>query len=262
MTPALALGTMRTSGFFDGLFVLDRDPEESGRFLRAAVAGGIRLVDTAPIYARGQAELDVGRHVPPDVAVWTKVGVDIRPPLPRLDYTLDGMWRTLLESLERLRRPAVDAVFVHNPPASVLPSLDLAGLRARCEAEGVAAAVGVSLLRPADALRLRADQLPPGSLLMCEAAALEEDEATVGPVLAEQRLVVRSVLAGGRLLEATPPEDVQAAVRRRLAEVEERWAPEAVVVGPRTREQLAAYVRAEGGGGRRRPAGTTSGHGS
>ena len=52
MRPALALGTMRTSGFFDGLFVLDRDPDESARFLQEAVAGGVRLIDApgAPLF--------------------------------------------------------------------------------------------------------------------------------------------------------------------------------------------------------------------
>lgn len=236
----LALGTMRASGHFNSLMVVDRDPEESAAFLRAAVRAGVQTLDTAPIYARGLAEQDIGTSVPPTTAVWTKVGVDISPSLPRLDYSTDGMLRSLRGSLERLRRDLVQTVFVHNPPLKVLADLDLLSFRDLCVDAGLAFTVGISLLQPEVALPAVVHRLPADAVLMVEAAQLAASPEAEA-MLAGRPLVVRSLFGGGCQLRDLSEPARRQAIANKLVEVEQRWAPIAAVIGPRTVRQLSDY---------------------
>lgn len=100
----------------------------------AALAAGLRYVDTAPHYGRGLSERRVGEAVrlQPDVVLSTKVGrlmdpdasvVDdrerdgFRSPMPfrmRYDYTHDGILRSHEHSLQRLGVARVDLLYVHD----------------------------------------------------------------------------------------------------------------------------------------------------
>jgi D-threo-aldose 1-dehydrogenase len=93
--------------------------------VRAALASGVRLLDTAPLYGQGVSERRFGRAlmgVPRDSFVLaTKVGrwlpVDAAPssePLP-FDYSYDGVMRTVEASLTRLGLDRVDILHVHDP---------------------------------------------------------------------------------------------------------------------------------------------------
>lgn len=100
----------------------------------AALAAGLRYVDTAPHYGRGLSERRVGEalRLQPDAIVSTKVGrlmdpdatvVDdrerdgFRSPMPfrmRYDYSYDGILRSHEHSLQRLGLAKVDLLYVHD----------------------------------------------------------------------------------------------------------------------------------------------------
>ncbi|MDA1001868.1 MAG: aldo/keto reductase [Chloroflexi bacterium] len=96
--------------------------EESIATARAAVAGGITLLDLAPSYGDGEAERVIGEafggRLPDGVRVTTKHGLGAPPAAEvydRLRASLEG-------SLERMRIERVDLFFLHNmivpdPPA-------------------------------------------------------------------------------------------------------------------------------------------------
>lgn len=102
--------------------------------LDAALAAGLRYVDTAPHYGRGLSERRVGDalRAQPDVVLSTKVGrlmdpdasiVDDRardgfcsamPFRMRYDYSYDGIMRSFEHSLQRLGVATIDLLYVHD----------------------------------------------------------------------------------------------------------------------------------------------------
>ncbi|MFC5218981.1 aldo/keto reductase [Streptomyces coerulescens] len=239
----VVLGTMRTSGNFNGLMVVDRDTDSSSGILHAAMADpGIHGFDTAPIYARGLAESDLGRWCP-DAPVWTKVGVDVSTPLPTLDYSLPTMTRTLDASCERLRRPSVECVFVHNPPMDVFQGLDWRELKEALVDRGAADQLGVSVLDPSEIALVAEVDTP--LTVMVETQILESSPHLAGRLHdAGHRLVLRSLFAGGRGIRSVPTKERADAVTSRLVGLVERFDPWAVVMAPRTPAQLADYAPA------------------
>jgi aryl-alcohol dehydrogenase-like predicted oxidoreductase len=128
---------------------------------------GVRHFDTAPLYGSGLSEQRLGAALqgrPRDeLTVSTKVGRLLRPgepdpifhgapPLgPVVDFTPDGVVRSLEESLERLGLDRVDVALAHDPEGRIdeaLAALD--ALRTRC-------AVGVGTNHVETALRFVAD---------------------------------------------------------------------------------------------------------
>jgi D-threo-aldose 1-dehydrogenase len=114
------------------------DDESAHAVLDAAWAAGVRYYDTAPHYGLGLSERRIGQALgsrPRDqFAISTKVGrLLVRNPSPtgtdlpeggfdvpddhrrELDYSRDGILRSLEASLERLGLDRVDIVFVHDP---------------------------------------------------------------------------------------------------------------------------------------------------
>jgi predicted oxidoreductase len=239
---SIAVGTMRNSGSFNGLMVLDRDRQEAHEFLRTAVDQGFTTFDTAPVYARGLAEEDIGQVVPAEATVWTKVGVDIAGALPKLDYSHDGLVASLTGSLRRLRRTSVDVAFVHNPAPDVLATAALASFAEHCTATGAAMRVGVSVLAPRISMPLIAPRLPADSVIMCEADQLVPADTATMRLLAGYRLVVRSLFSGGKALRSVAAAERPSAIAARIAEIARLYAPAGVVIGPRTREQLLEYA--------------------
>ncbi|MFI9208625.1 aldo/keto reductase [Streptomyces sp. NPDC053253] len=240
--PALAVGTMEVSGFFNSVMVLGRDPDRAKSFVETAVRSGFSLFDTAPVYGRGFAEQDLGRWLPPEAQVWTKVGVDIDAPLPKLDYSLPGMVRSLSGSLARLRREQVSVAMVHNPIPSVLEHVDLEGFAAHCAATGAAELIGVSVLTPELSLPLLVSGLPPGSVVMCEAEQLNPGDRHVRALLSDYRLVIRSIFAHGAMIRDVPEDVRSTVIDARIDELVATYEPEAVVIGARTPTQLSDYV--------------------
>ena len=141
--------------------------EEAAIALEAAWSAGVRYFDTAPHYGLGLGERRLGAFLatkPRDEFILsTKVGrvlvdnplgmqpddegFDVRSPLVRrLDYSADGVRRSLDDSLERMRLDRVDIVFVHDPDEfyresmeEAFPALD------ELRREGVIASYGAGM---------------------------------------------------------------------------------------------------------------------
>jgi D-threo-aldose 1-dehydrogenase len=133
--PEIGLGTAALGNFQqaitddDAIAVVDR-----------ALAGGVRYLDTAPLYGHGLAERRVGAaisNVPrDDLIVSTKVGRLLRDDAPRdetqyhdgvpfyldvpsagpvWDFSYDGIRRSVEESLERTGLDRFDILLLHDP---------------------------------------------------------------------------------------------------------------------------------------------------
>ena len=110
--------------------------EEAAAALEAAWSAGVRYFDTAPHYGLGLGERRLGAFLATkprnEFVLSTKVGrvlvdnplgvrpddggFDVRSPLVRrLDYSADGVRRSLDDSLERMGLDRIDVVFVHDP---------------------------------------------------------------------------------------------------------------------------------------------------
>jgi aryl-alcohol dehydrogenase-like predicted oxidoreductase len=162
---------------------------ESARLVEAAIDLGIRYFDVAPSYGLGTAEEVVGAVIgnSKDVVVATKVGVPrpayseranairrlAKPILdrvrvlkglaqgivrrsarpsgerPRYDFSAAGIRASLEESLQKLRRPAVDVFLAHEPHPEDLRSEVVARFEA-LRAEGLIAAYGVGIAAVGD----------------------------------------------------------------------------------------------------------------
>jgi D-threo-aldose 1-dehydrogenase len=162
----VGLGTAALGGLYSGV------PEEQAvETVRWALASGLRLVDTAPLYGHGLAERRVGlalrEHPRDEVVLATKVGRLLRadappdesqlsggldrwpaaPPInPVFDFSSDGVLRSCEESLERLGLDRVDVLHIHDPDEHEEEALSGA-YRAldRLRAEGTIGAVGAGM---------------------------------------------------------------------------------------------------------------------
>ncbi|GAA5189994.1 aldo/keto reductase [Rugosimonospora acidiphila] len=154
------LGTAPLAGLYDAV-----PPEQARAALRAAWDGGVRYYDTAPHYGAGLAERRLGeflRTVPrAEAVVSTKVGrllvradgpdeaagfADDAPLRRVIDFSADGVRRSLDESLRRSGLDRFDLVFIHDPDdhweqavGQAYPAL------ARLRDEGVVRAIGVGM---------------------------------------------------------------------------------------------------------------------
>jgi D-threo-aldose 1-dehydrogenase len=143
--------------------------EDAGAVLDAAWDGGIRYYDTAPHYGLGLSERRIGKALRgrprEQFVISTKVGRLLVPnPNPKgsdlqsggfdvpdtlirkLDYSRDGVLRSLEQSLQRLGLDSVDIVYVHDPEdhmeeavREAIPAL------AQLRDQGVIGAVGVGM---------------------------------------------------------------------------------------------------------------------
>lgn len=141
--------------------------EEAAAALEAAWSVGVRYFDTAPHYGLGLGERRLGAFLATkprnEFVLSTKVGrvlvdnplgvqpddegFDVRSPLVRrLDYSADGVRRSLDDSLERMGLDRIDVVFVHDPDEfyresmeEAFPALD------ELRREGVIASYGAGM---------------------------------------------------------------------------------------------------------------------
>jgi aryl-alcohol dehydrogenase-like predicted oxidoreductase len=156
----IGLGTAPLAGLFAP--VSDQDAAAT---LEAAWDAGIRYFDTAPHYGAGLAERRLGRFLAgrdrAEVTVSTKVGRLLVPGEPApgdegfhgtpdlvrvRDYSADGVYRSLADSLDRSGLDAFDVVLIHDPDdhweqavTGAYPAL------ARMRAEGAVRAIGAGM---------------------------------------------------------------------------------------------------------------------
>ncbi|MBD3943603.1 aldo/keto reductase [Microbacterium sp. NEAU-LLC] len=161
-TPALGFGAAPLGNLFAPV-----TDEAAHGAVDAAWDAGIRYFDTAPYYGLGLSESRLGASLSArpraEFLLSTKVGKRLlNETSPRVDGLVDGQWaiatarqwtrdysragvfRSLEESLERLRCDRVDIVFVHDPDRHVdQVERETAPALEELRAEGVISAYGV-----------------------------------------------------------------------------------------------------------------------
>ncbi|MFJ6983804.1 MULTISPECIES: aldo/keto reductase [unclassified Streptomyces] len=199
----------------------------------AAWTAGVRYFDTAPHYGLGLSERRLGAALagrPRDAfTVSTKVGRLLEPnPAPtgsdlaaggfavpdalvrRLDYSRDGVLRSLESSLDRLGLDRVDVVYVHDPDdhldtalREALPAL--ADLRD----QGVVGAVGVGTNAVAPLLRVVAEADVDAVMMAGRWTLLDRTAAPLLELCAARgvSLVAAAPFNSGLLSRPHPPAD-------------------------------------------------------
>ncbi|HEV2217609.1 MAG TPA: aldo/keto reductase [Candidatus Dormibacteraeota bacterium] len=107
-------------------------------FVKAAIASGLQLIDTAHLYTGGQSETTIGAALSPmpkDVVVATKGGYN--------DGTPEAIGAEIEESLRRLRAKSIALYYLHRVDANVPIEASLAALKEYVD-RGVIRHVGVS----------------------------------------------------------------------------------------------------------------------
>lgn len=257
--------------------------EEADAGLEAAWDAGIRYFDTAPHYGLGLSERRLGaflrQHPREDYVVSTKVGrllvpnsdysggrdldsgFDVPNDLVReFDPSLDGIRRSLEESLERMGIDRIDILYLHDPEAYDLDRGLREGLPAlaRLREEGLVAQIGIGVNDAAVATRaVREGDLDlvmiAGRWTLLNQSAADE----LLPVCAERsvKIVAAGAYNSGLLSRPRPPADAHydyavappelLARARRIADVCESFGvdlPTAAVQFPALAPEVATVV--------------------
>lgn len=97
------------------------DPAEAVRIVHAALDAGINLIDTAPGYADGESERNIGRALNgrrrDETIICTKVGYH---PDGSPNWSSDAITESIERSARRMNVDHVDIVVLHNPPPEIL----------------------------------------------------------------------------------------------------------------------------------------------
>ncbi len=257
----LYLGTWQLGGQFRPL-----TPAQVEALLRAALDHGIGKFDTAGVYGGGSVETALGRVLPRDGVVVTKVPAKVRPapeapgPVERY-YDRDWIAQWVEGSLRRLGRSQMDVVLLHNwarnwgrsfaEPLAVLDEFRHQGMLSR---------VGISLpdgfdaaLAPEIAARVDVIEAPYNPLDEWIIPALP-DLARMG-----KEVILRSLLIQGMLVmdqerrRQLPPTDGRQGRLNRVRHLEPRsveavlaqvWKlGTSVTIGMTTPGQIAENVR-------------------
>lgn len=158
----LGFGSASIAGLFTA--VLESD---ATTMIEHAWDMGVRYFDTAPLYGYGQAERRLGsvlrQHPRDSYVLSTKVGRLLRPATaeqlaepsqfhdvpddrPVVDFSRDGIRRSLDESLQRLGVDRVDIVYLHDPDDHWQAAIDSAyPVLHELREQGVIGAIGAGM---------------------------------------------------------------------------------------------------------------------
>jgi D-threo-aldose 1-dehydrogenase len=132
--------------------------EETGlSAILAALDSGVRLIDTASVYAMGTAEKVVGQALKerPALAGSVVVQTKVRDRAARdFGYTADDTRRSLDTSLQRLQLDHIPMIYIHDPPAAMFervmgPGGALEALR-QLQSQGIVGHIGIASNNPWD----------------------------------------------------------------------------------------------------------------
>lgn len=224
--PALGMG----GAALNDLYGRPTNDEWAAATIRRALEQGIRYFDTSPLYGESERRMGMGLEGWPrgDYFLATKTGTGVEPK----NYSAEWTYRSVEESLRRLRTDYLDLVLIHDPddfdpsfaPGGALEALeDLKG-------QGVIRAIGLGVREHAHHRRAIRDGrfdviLTYLDYTLISQTALELiDEAHAAGVA----VVLGSVLAMG-FLSGRPVDDV-------LAERSFSWANEQVEAARRIRQ--------------------------
>ena len=198
----VALGTWAIGGWMWGG---STDVGESVDTIRSAIARGITLIDTAPVYGFGRSEAIVGKALSAGLRtraiIATKGGLEWKDGKVWRNSSPERIRREVEESLRRLATDYIDLYQVHWPDPLV-PLSDTAAALARLLKEGKIRAIGVSNFSAAQMAQFRQaapihSVQPPYNLFEREA------EADVFPYAAQHDIALlcygalcRGLLAG------------------------------------------------------------------
>lgn len=274
----LALGTWGLSG--DGYGPVSDAVQDE--VIHRARAYGITLFETADVYGRGAMEQRLGRIVgaDPGVILVTKIGTDLSSMPTRKRFDAAYLREAAARSSERLQRPRIDVLLLHNPSEQTLASDEATGVLAELKQEGKVGAWGVSagsaavarkaLERGAEVLQLAYNALNVADL---ESLALTPGRVAVLArsvfaygLLCGQWSEARIFASGDHRAERWTPEQLRGRIRHlsalsslvggevatlraaALRFVLENELVSSAVIGPRSRVQLDQLVREAGQG--------------
>lgn len=142
--PRICLGAWAIGGWMWG-GTEERDAIET---IHAALAQGVNLIDTAPVYGFGASETIVGKAVEAagdrrKVFISTKVALEWQGGRVFRNGSRDRVMKEVEDSLKRLRTDYIDIYFVHWPDLT-RPVAETAKAMRELFEQGVIKAVGVS----------------------------------------------------------------------------------------------------------------------
>jgi aryl-alcohol dehydrogenase-like predicted oxidoreductase len=151
----IGLGTWAIGGWMWG----GTDDRESIRTIHAALAEGINLLDSAPVYGFGHSEEIVGQAITQlgcrdKVIIATKVGLQWLKGLVLRNASRARILKEVDDSLRRLQTSYIDIYQVHWPDPGI-PVEETAETMNQLYREGKIRAIGVSNYSPADMDRFR-----------------------------------------------------------------------------------------------------------
>ena len=147
-TSRIALGTWAIGGWMWG----GSDEAQAIDTIRTAVARGITLIDTAPVYGFGHSEEIVGKALAEGglrdkVRIATKVGLNWKAGQVFRDSRPERIRQEVEDSLRRLRTDVIDLYQIHWPDLET-PIEETAKELAALRQEGKIKAIGVSNYNP------------------------------------------------------------------------------------------------------------------
>lgn len=143
----IALGTWSMGGWMWG----GADNEVSVKTIRHALASGINLIDTAPVYGLGLSEELIGRAlrgVRHNAVIATKAGLQWDDGTTRRNATAQRIRKEIEDSLQRLETDYIDLYQIHWPDPLVEQE-ETATTLETLRQEGKILSVGVSNYSPA-----------------------------------------------------------------------------------------------------------------
>jgi aryl-alcohol dehydrogenase-like predicted oxidoreductase len=195
----LALGTWALSGEAYGP-VTDADADQ---IIDTAVELGINLFDTSSAYAKGAVETRLGKRlsaVKDKTYVVTRVGVDRSGDTARKRFETAFLRDAIDGSIERLDRPMLDVVMLHNPSVGALVRPDLVALMDELVAQKRVRTWGISA-GDAEVARVALQIGAPVISMPYNALISHDLHGLLGDVVEQQAgLLVHSVLSYGMLV--------------------------------------------------------------
>jgi aryl-alcohol dehydrogenase-like predicted oxidoreductase len=138
----LSLGTWGLSG--DGYGPVSEAVQDE--VIHRARAYGITLYETADVYGRGAMEQRLGKifGADPSVTIVTKIGTDLSAMPQRKRFDAAYLREACARSSERLARPKIDVLLLHNPAEQTLAQDEVSGVLGDLKQEGKIGVWGVS----------------------------------------------------------------------------------------------------------------------
>ena len=140
----LYFGTWQLSGQFKNLTNIQTE-----ELIQSALSHGIYKFDTAAVYGQGNVEKILGVQLPQKARILTKIPAMLKPGTQTtIDecYSHDSIYRSVEQSLFRLKRNSVDTLLLHNwMPSWQKSATHVLEILNEIKSVGITRQVGISL---------------------------------------------------------------------------------------------------------------------